>query len=62
MGVAAGWCLSRENIEHDPKLTHRTPQPMLLAVDDDDYFVKMPFVAEGLPSCPNALSGLLTKL
>ena len=35
---------------------------MLLAIDSDDHFIQMPFVAKGRPSCPNASGGLLSKL
>ena len=51
-----------QNVQHDAKLIHSTPKPMLVAVDGDDYLVKMLFVTKGQPFCPNASGCLLTKL
>ena len=50
------------NIEHDPRLIHHTPKPMLLAIDGDDHFTQMPLVFKGNSSCPIAPSRVLTEL
>ena len=36
-----------QDVQHDAKLIHRSPQPMLLAFASDEHFIQMPFVAKG---------------
>ena len=51
-----------QDVEHDATLIYGTPQPMLLAIDDDDDFVQILLVAKGSWSRSNAPRRLLNKL
>lgn len=50
--------IHREHSRTDPQPATANAQ----AIDGDEHFIKMPFVAEYGPSGQNAFGGLLTKL
>ena len=51
-----------QHVQHDTQQIRGSPQPILLAIDDDGRFVQMPFVAKARRSRPNSPSRLLSKL
>src|SRR5215207_4171833 len=51
-----------ENVEHDPILVDRPPQPVLLSPDHQAHFVEVPFVARAWQPAPDLVGEVLPEL
>src|SRR3954453_12657616 len=51
-----------ENVEHDPILVDRPPEPVLLAADHQAHFVEVPFVSRTGEPAPDLVGEALAEL